>query len=73
MKRFVFPLERIRAWNEMQLQIEAAHGKSGSNPKHAVTLRVRRQIDQFLKQSAQEVSKIDETMPQMLMIAGNLG
>jgi FliI/YscN family ATPase len=46
---------------------------TGSNPKLDVALRVRGQIDQFLKQGAQEVSKIDETMRQMLIIAGNLG
>jgi flagellum-specific ATP synthase len=46
---------------------------SGANPKLDTALRVRSQIDQFLRQDAHEVTKIDETMRQLQIIASNLG
>ena len=46
---------------------------SGSNPKLDVALRLRGQIDQFLRQDAHEVTKFDETMRQLQIIAQNLG
>ena len=45
---------------------------SGSNPRLDSALRVRPQIDQFLKQDAHEVSNFEETMRQLQIIAGNL-
>lgn len=45
---------------------------SGSNPRLDSALRVRPQIDQFLRQDAHEVSKFDETLRQLQIIAHNL-
>ena len=45
---------------------------SGSNPRLDSALRVRPQIDQFLKQDAHEVSNFEETLRQLQIIAGNL-
>ena len=45
---------------------------SGSNPKLDSALRVRPQLDQFLRQDAHEVTKFDETLRQLQIIAHNL-
>ena len=45
---------------------------SGSNPRLDAALRVRPQIDQFLRQDAHEVSPFDETLRQLQIIAHNL-